>query len=372
MFEDFTLLEDGKNAFPYILDKINSAQREIIINMFIWRDDEIGNLIAKAILNAADRGVKVAISKDRYGVVLEACEECKKSFFHRRLTLSDKAKALGLLVSYPKKNRYAPYKADSEELYRTILRHPNIKIDADRYKEDHSKYYIIDDCLILGGINIEDKENGKDLQGRVYQDYMISLNGQKYVDSFLDKLENDITRDPSCFFGINMKGENRRFEMHDLYLDMIRSAKTELTITMAYFSPLQEFTEAIADAHRRGVHVTIMIPKTSNFQDDANKKAVRKLMAMTDNGIELYFSPKMVHTKMVINDDTISFGSTNITKKAFAQLNELNIFLHNGDSPLIQAMRASIDHNYQCAVKISDYRAVRYNPVKAYLESFLV
>ena len=46
-------------------------------------------------------------------------------------------------------------------------------IKKDTFKADHSKYYIIDDTLILGGINIEDKENGSDRQGREYQDYMI-------------------------------------------------------------------------------------------------------------------------------------------------------------------------------------------------------
>ena len=47
--------------------------------MFIWRDDNIGNKIAKAIIDAANRGVKVNISVDRYGVVLEKSEENKET-----------------------------------------------------------------------------------------------------------------------------------------------------------------------------------------------------------------------------------------------------------------------------------------------------
>ena len=68
---DITLLVNGNNAFPEIIKSIEKAKESIYINMFIWRDDEIGNRVAAAVLGAADRGVKVNISVDRYGVVLE-------------------------------------------------------------------------------------------------------------------------------------------------------------------------------------------------------------------------------------------------------------------------------------------------------------
>ena len=45
-YADFTLLVDGKNAFPEILSCIESAQKSLVINMFIWRDDAIGNRLA--------------------------------------------------------------------------------------------------------------------------------------------------------------------------------------------------------------------------------------------------------------------------------------------------------------------------------------
>ena len=68
------LLVDGKQAFPEILRCIDGARRSLVINMFIWRDDAIGNTVAEAVLRAADRGVSVFISVDRYGVVLEKAE----------------------------------------------------------------------------------------------------------------------------------------------------------------------------------------------------------------------------------------------------------------------------------------------------------
>ena len=77
-YRDLTLLVDGREAFPEILRCISAAERSIRINMFIWRDDEIGNAIAAELLSAAERGVRVDITVDRYGVVLEKAEEAKE------------------------------------------------------------------------------------------------------------------------------------------------------------------------------------------------------------------------------------------------------------------------------------------------------
>ena len=45
-YQDFKLLVDGKQAFPSNIKEIENASKNIFINMFIWRDDVIGNKIA--------------------------------------------------------------------------------------------------------------------------------------------------------------------------------------------------------------------------------------------------------------------------------------------------------------------------------------
>ena len=370
--QNFALLVDGKEAFPEILRCIGAARKAIFINMFIWRDDVIGNRIAAAVLAAAERGVQVNISVDRYGVVLEKAEECKRSFFHKRQTLTEKVKTAALELLYPMPG--APKRARDEEtaLYRAVMSHPNIRVERNRFKADHSKFYIFDEeILILGGVNIEDKENGADLQGRIYQDYMVKMAGREYVETFLAKRERGEDGGEGYFFGVNVKEPQRRFEMERLYLGMIEGAKEELLITMAYFSPLPQFLEAIAAAHRRGVKVTVLVPERANFQSDTNRKTARKLLKMTNNGISVYFSPKMVHTKLVANEEWVSFGSTNITKKAFRQLDELNLFLPRGGETA-QQLVASVRENHALSHAVTDWRDVSYNRLLAWLEGFLV
>ena len=239
---NMTLLVDGCRAFPEIIRCIEAAKTSVRINMFIWRDDRIGNRMARAVLTAADGGAQVEISVDRYGVVLEKCEECKKSFFHKEQTFTEKMKSRLLELFYPENTVPGKISDEYSDLYRRIMGHPNIRVSADVFKADHSKYYIIDDrILFLGGINIEDKENGHDISGRVYGDYMAKLEGEDYVRAFREKLATGRCTMDDLYFGLNQKIPVRRFEMEELYLDLITSAKEELHITMAYFSPLMIF-----------------------------------------------------------------------------------------------------------------------------------
>ena len=371
--ENMTLLVSGKNTFPEIIRCIEQAKVSVKINMFIWRDDQIGNRMAEAVLFAADHGAKVYISVDRYGVVLEKCEEAKRSFFHKKMTLSEKTKAALLEMLYPENSKPGVISDEYTEIYMRMMTHPNITVSADEFKADHSKYYIIDDeILFVGGVNIEDKENGCDISGRVYSDYMVKLCGKQYVHAFREKLKTGKNTLDELFFGVNLKKPEKRFEMEQLYLDLINSARTDLHITMAYFSPLKKFTQAIIAAHKRGVHVSVIIPGKANFQNDSNMRTVQTLLKATNGTIEVYLCEKMLHTKLIMNEQCISLGSTNITKKAFTQLNELNLFVCNEDSAFKNTLTDSIADDMRCSRRMYSSDEIRYNRLFAFLEGFMV
>lgn len=374
MYENLQLLVDGKQAFPEIIKCINEAKKSIKINMFIWRYDNIGCMIANAIFESANRGVKVYISVDKYGVILEKAEESKLSFFHKKTNIFEKIQYNYLRISNPKLS-YKGYKSYGyDDLYEKILNHPNITIDKDRVKKDHSKYYIFDDqIMIFGGINIEDKENGKDITGRVYQDYMIKMNGESYIKSFLEKINNNKNICNDYYFGINYK-ENKQniFEMKQLYLNMINNANKELLIIMPYFHNVKPITKAIINAYNRRVNITIMIPEYPNFQQQTNRKCMHILMKKTHNNIKLYFSPKMVHTKMIVTEKEITIGSTNITNKSFNVLSELNIFIKNENCELTNLLFESIKINIEQSKIISSYKDIKYNKLIAFIHGLIV
>ena len=367
------LLVDGKEAFPEILRCISAARRSIRINMFIWRDDAIGNCLAKALLEAAERGVNIAISVDRYGMVLELCEEGKASFFHRNPTWTERAKIRTLELFYPMKNAASRWSERQNPLLSALLSHPKVSIERDAFKADHSKYYVFDDeIVILGGINVEDKENGADRQGRTYQDYMIKITDAGEVGRFLARMDDGIPHPKGHIVANTKRTPTRFFEAKAHYLSMLNEATSEITVTMAYFSPLRSFTDALVSAARCGVRVTVLIPEHANFQDDSNRKTVRRLLRQSHGAIRVLLCPKMVHTKLIANERRISFGSTNITKKAFRQLDELNWCVENRDTAFVRALLASVRENQALSREVTHPREITYRPWMAFLEGFLV
>lgn len=73
-------------------------------------------------------------------------------------------------------------------MYMQLKAHPGIVMMDGVRTYDHSKYYIFDRrVMILGGINIEDKEYYSDLKGRRYHDYMVKISDPDMVAQFLEK-----------------------------------------------------------------------------------------------------------------------------------------------------------------------------------------
>ena len=371
--QNSTLLVDGVAAFDEILRCIDAAHSSILINMFIWRDDSIGNRLAHAVLRAADRGVHVTISADRVGMILEMCEESEHSFFHTNPRIFEWFKIKLLQWIYPTNRSAIKSENTCSGLLAQLLSHPNIIVDKKREKNDHSKFYIIDDhILIFGSINVEDKECGKDCAGRVYQDYMLKLESKDHVLAFQDKLErNRDISDAYCFHMNNKSIQPPVFEMYDRFLSIINGAQKELVIVMAYFAPIKSIIRAIVSAWQRGVHIQILIPGNANFQNDSNRKTIYLLMKYCRNEIEVRLSPKMIHTKLIFSENSVMFGSCNITNRAFSQLGEVDIELKNEDIPIINQLKESVAENWSLSQPADDYHRIRYSPVVAWIEGRL-
>ena len=211
-----------------------------------------------------------------------------------------------------------------------------------------------------------------DCAGRVYQDYMLKLEGEEHIRVFLEKLEENQNISDVYYFRMNNKHIYPPvFEMNECFLSIINGAQKELVIVMAYFAPVTAIIRAIVSAWRRGVHIKILIPGNANFQNDSNRKTMRLLMKYCQNEIEVRLSSKMIHTKLIFNENYVMFGSCNITNRSFSQLGEVDIELKNEDSPLINQFKESVAENWYLSQPVDDYRQIRYSPAKAWIESRL-
>ena len=369
-----TLLETGRNAFPEIIRQIRSAGQEIILHMFIWREDRIGLEIAGELLKAADKGVSIVIEKDRYGLLLEYGEESQRSFCHSPdLWERIQIKALCLFCNRDLyRNRL---QTDRCDLYRRLKEHPNVIMTDNRKTEDHSKYFIFDRrIMILGGINIEDKEYFRDAKGRVYFDYMVRISDSEIISRFLEKRESP--KKKNDLFLVNMKEPVRNFELKKSFLELIDEAERELVIVMAYFAPERDILAAIRHALKRGVKVRILISRSANYNNDTNMLTVSKLLGYrhvcsdgkTDGKLSVFLTDYMLHAKLIMNEKRILTGSCNINHKSFNRLGELCITVNNDDSPFACQVRTSVEELFRSSAQAENRREIRFNPFMAVIE----
>jgi phosphatidylserine/phosphatidylglycerophosphate/cardiolipin synthase-like enzyme len=68
---ELELLVDGKEAFNEIFAAIDSAESSVYIQTYIWKDDDTGQAVVAKLKAAADRGVRVTVSKDMLGTFFE-------------------------------------------------------------------------------------------------------------------------------------------------------------------------------------------------------------------------------------------------------------------------------------------------------------
>ncbi len=368
------LLEGGRNAFPEIIRQIRAAEHEITVHMFIWREDRIGTEIALELKTAADKGVKVTIEKDMYAVTLEYAEESQRSLCHRP-DLRDRFNITVLELFYNRELTGKRLRTSRSSLYMQLKEHPNIVMADGTRTYDHSKYYIFDrKVMILGGINIEDKEYYSDLKGRLYHDYMIKISDPASVAQFLEKRKDP--RKKIDLFRANMKKPFSCFELKSSYMDIIDGAERELFIMMAYFAPDKDILSAIERALHRAVSVRILIPKNANFMDDMNKLTVSKLLRYSkihsggySGSLDIYMTERMLHSKLLMNERRVIIGSCNINRKSFTKLDELAVAADNDDSLFASEIRSSVREAFQDAECVSSRDRISYDPVLAAIET---
>jgi cardiolipin synthase A/B len=377
----------GEEAFSEIIRCINGAKKSIYINMFIWRDDVIGKLIASALIDAAERGVSIKISKDRLGLIFECSEENKQSFFHRKCC--DRWYFLSFFMDwiYPMKGKKSRKKTKSNPLLEAMRSHKNIALDIHRTKKDHSKYYIIDErILFVGGMNIEDKERTMDVSGRQYYDYMVRYNGLEIVTMFRQRLQGTLeyrgTEGIDFMMNYVDKGV-KKFPIRGQLLDFLSKATNQVTLVMAYIGD-RRINNKLVELVKQGVHVTIVLPEKANLQHDFNMKQLCILLKLMNRHCDrknisdifrIYLSPKMIHAKLVLVDnDKISMGSTNLNKQGMDDLLELNtvLYLDTIETHSVkEKLLNSIHELKQQSTLITCSKEIRYNPIKAFFESLI-
>ena len=183
------VLGSGDVAFQQILERVRGAKRSVEIRAFLWRDDEAGNMLGEAVLAAADRGAQVddPQGQDRRGLRVHGRQQAE---------LLPQAGRPDPRVPGVVPRRGVPraglVQAAAERAVAAILAHPNIRVEHQRKRFDHSKLYIIDDrYLVLGSMGIGDNHRHD------WIDVMVEVEGAEHVARLRERMAGLDEFDPS-------------------------------------------------------------------------------------------------------------------------------------------------------------------------------
>jgi len=340
----FDLMAGGEAAFARILKRIDEAERSILVRCFEWRDDATGQMVAEALLRAADRGVEIKILKDRVGMAYEHLEGTKQSFFHKRIGLIPRLQTWSLMTVY---GRWGSLRQKPSPLADALLNHQMVSVSHHQKRFDHAKLYVFDDeVVILGGMGIGDDFRHHNV------DFMVEISGGGAAARLAERYEGRASFDPSRSFDYllhsfkaNKPKKGQRVALAKQRLALIASAQKRLTIEMAYFGD-KACTAALIDAVKRGVQVTVLTAARANIIGDLNLWTCSQLLRRTRSpeNLRIVLHPRMVHGKAIVGDGAwVDIGSTNFTSPSHGGYEEVDLFCR--DAAFAKRVEDAIEHD---------------------------
>ncbi|ROH86905.1 cardiolipin synthase ClsB [Pseudomethylobacillus aquaticus] len=331
-----TLLRNGEEYFPALLDAIASARYEVHLQTFIFEADDTGLRVAAALQAAAQRGVSVHVLLDGYG--------------SRKLTRTvlDGMRAEGIEVTF----------------YR-----PQISpwtLQRNRLRRLHRKVSVIDGTTaFVGGINIIDDLNVPNgMPPRV--DYALRLQGPLVKDihtscvrlwqriSWANLQRTHSSRVPLALLDNPPPGQLRaafvvrdnllnRRAIERAYLKAIGNAREEILIANAYFVPGRRFRRALVSAARRGVKVRLLLQGRMEYWLMLATHAFYRQFLR--EGIVIHeYHKSFMHSKVAVIDGRwATVGSSNIDPFSLLLAREANVMVLDAD--FSQQLRSDIERS---------------------------
>ncbi len=278
---------DGRKSFRRIEKLLRRARHTIVIQMFIWVDDETGRRIIRALLDAADRGVRVDIMKDAVGDFFEVAGD------------------------------FLGTKNSPHDCWKRFWNHPRIHVSYGTQR-DHAKVYVIDDeVVLLTGMNIADEYR------LAYHDYLVELHGSTFVNQFLTR--HAIPGNSSVQLVMNTDEERT---IRPTLMRLLAEADESIILEHSYVSD-PEVIEALIAALKRGVKVTIIMPALADFHYYANMSAVARLLSAGHNRpLRVFLFGSRLHGKVILFDHQRAFiGSANLIKSSLDDMGEVNVLI---------------------------------------------
>jgi len=304
---EVTVYTYGEDLYRDMLDAISQSHTRVFFETFIWKGDAVGQAFKDALIDAANRGVKVYVVFDEFANLV-----VPRRFY-----------------------RLPPNIA--------VRRHPLIA-SGFRFPRnsgrDHRKLLVVDDKVaFVGGYNIGSlyATDWRDTHARLTGDIVWDVQNAfiDYWNLWSGRRRAALpdfggrTWQPDIRIHRNIP-RNMVYPIRGMYLDAIDRASSHIYLTHAYFIPDEDMLSALVRAARRGVDVRVIIPAESNHivADWLSRGFYNQLLRA---GVRLFlYQGSMVHAKTATIDGQWStIGTANIDRLSLNGNYEINMEVIN-------------------------------------------
>jgi cardiolipin synthase len=324
-----TLLRDGKATFDAMLAAIAGARETVCLEGYIFRDDEVGQRFARALTDAAARGVRVRLLVDWFGKF-----PTPRSFFNAMRERGVDVRIfnpigfrawLGLV---PRDHRKVLVVEGETPSASGVTGGIGIGIEwkTGIWKPRRSPWR--DTAVLIEGEGARDMQRAFDrMWNRAHHRERRGSARRLVRRSSASPL--DPATDPPALVGI-VEGEPGRFRISRALQIQTVSAQRSIWIASAYFVPSNSEVEALNGAARDGVDVRLLVPSRYDhfWIRLLTQRFYRRLLV---NGVRIWeWRGEMMHAKTsVVDGRWTRVGSTDFNPLGIAINFELDAVIED-------------------------------------------
>jgi len=346
------LLINGEQTFDSIMAGLEAAQKYILFQFYIIRDDDLGRRLGRILADKARAGVEVYLLYDEIG-----SRPFVRSRLHKQLQVTGVHVAAFNTTQSGENGRRNRFQFNFRNRFQLNFR-------------NHRKVVVVDgETAWIGGHNVGIEYLGQGKKFDHWRDTHTRFQGpavlgaeQAFATDWLWatrktlKLDWDFRGQPKgdCTVLIFPSDPASEFEEAGLmYHQAIVAARHKIWIASPYFVPDHSIVSALQLAALRGVDVRVIVPKNPDkvIVGLANRSFTRDLLPA---GVKVYryenveHQKAFMHQKVFIMDEEFSgVGTANFDNRSFRLNFEITVLTQDAAfSGQVQKMlQADLDHS---------------------------
>jgi cardiolipin synthase len=312
---EIEVLQNGDEIFPPMLAAIRASQSTIHFSTYVYWAGAIPREFAKALSDAAQRGVMVRVVLDSEGTGLMP------------RVLANQMRDAGCKVTWFRRMQWFDWMKYNHRTHRRLL--------------------IVDGNIgFTGGVGIADEWTGHAQSPSHWRDTNVRLRGpivaalqSAFTDNW-NQSTDELLLDMRDFPRLTPAGDvpvcavvstpaNGASAAQRVMAALIAGSTRTLYLSNAYFVPTLSFIDALCAASDRGVDVRILVPGPYHDHKLVRRASRHSWPRLVEHGIAIYeYQPTMMHAKTVVADGEILLvGSINFDPRSFALNAEFGVVI---------------------------------------------